>query len=443
MEKKTYRLKVRKCVDLINNSRKKIRFFLLLVILLHPIVMKAEDASKANKDLLEQYIKTKGAGIILFDASNIKQFWISNTVYAKKDTINIALKKTNTMKWESEALNIKLANVNNAQNCTIEVISKNADLSFFVFNASSQIIADSSSQEYFVNYHIVSSTFHLEDTQDLSFDLRFQSNECDTLEIDKIVLSFSNNDNYLFSPGKTKISQNDIIPSRLSNLDEEKFILTGKQINIQSKKKIMISNESVKTTVTIKNIGENPALIYIGYRIYSKDVKAIDSRNYPVNAKENEVLKVILAETGNSSITVNKCPEMWMKSCIIGLEINEDLSDIPNFNLLDGRIVEVKPIDENRAEIILDKPLKTSLAKGTKIRILGQGGAFLYTVIKELKPLEEETFSSEICLDNQTLVYSGKAFPRGTVFIQPLILSHSIDSSKENTILIRDYAVSF
>ena len=220
------------------------------------------------------------------------------------------------------------------------------------------------------------------------------------------------------------------------------FVLMGKQSNIKSNKKILISNKSIKTSVKVKNIGESSTRVYIGYTLFAKDNTNLDAKNYPYNKDVNESLTVNLAKEGSNSIFVDSYPK-WKKNSYIGLNAKDDLSDIPTNKLLDGRVVDVTKIDDNSTEITIDKPLKNSLEVGSKIRILGLSGSFFYTNVKDLKPGEEESFFSEVQLDNQLLQYIPKAFPRGTFFVQPIILSYSLNSNEENVVLISDYKISF
>ena len=43
----------------------------------------------------------------------------------------------------------------------------------------------------------------------------------------------------------------------------------------------------------------------------------------------------------------------------------------------------------------------------------------------------------------KVLRYSSKAFSRGIYYVVPLILSYSVDPSKDNTVQISDFSVSF
>ena len=83
-------------------------------------------------NLLSQYVTSKGANIISFDASNIKQYWVDKTVKCESDHFNISLNLDQSSRAESIPYRIQLINVNESQNCRIEVISDSQDLEFVV-----------------------------------------------------------------------------------------------------------------------------------------------------------------------------------------------------------------------------------------------------------------------------------------------------------------------
>lgn len=155
--------------------------------------------AKNDDELINQYVKSKGAGTISFDASNIKQFWIDNSVRSENNNIYITLKTINAKKYESVPMRLTLINVIETQNCTIDIITENKDLSFAVSNAKSKVLSQSSSKEDFINYHVVSTTFPLEDSDSFSFNLIFSSPQSEQISIKSIVLSFSDNPNSSFS----------------------------------------------------------------------------------------------------------------------------------------------------------------------------------------------------------------------------------------------------
>ena len=95
------------------------------------------------------------------------------------------------------------------------------------------------------------------------------------------------------------------------------------------------------------------------------------------------------------------------------------------------------------SEITIDKPVKTALKMGAKIRIHKMSGGFLYTNSKVLQPGEEEVFTSSIKKDDTFLQFSPEAFSRGVYAVKPLILSYSVDNNEENIVVISDYTVSY
>ena len=164
----------------------------------------------SDETLIEQWIQSQNNGnMILFDANNIKQFWVDKTVAAKNGVISISLQKNKTPNATSIPLNIQLSNVIETQDCKVQIITKNRDLKVSVRNKNSKVLSSSTKENDFINYHIFSSTFHLEDTQDFSFNLVFSSQMTDVLEIKSIVLSFSENEksHYLGSLGFDSLSQ--------------------------------------------------------------------------------------------------------------------------------------------------------------------------------------------------------------------------------------------
>ena len=121
------------------------------------------------------------------------------------------------------------------------------------------------------------------------------------------------------------------------------------------------------------------------------------------------------------------------------------MSDIPYSSFADGTILDVKEQENGSAEIKMSKPLKEQLEKGTKVRIHGRSGAFLYTHTTTLQPGEEKVLSSSISKDDNYYLYTKNAFPHGAYCIKPVILSISVnEKDKEiNTILISDYTISY
>ena len=157
-----------------------------------------------NRKLLDQYIESQGLNnSIVFDSSNIKQYWIDKSVVAKDNSILIQLNKKNAKVSESIPLKIQLANISESLDCTVKIITTDPVFSFSILNNKSTNISESIKQESFLTYHILDSTFHLEDTDNFIFSLVFNSESSSSISIERVVLSFEKNKNSIFN-GKTE-----------------------------------------------------------------------------------------------------------------------------------------------------------------------------------------------------------------------------------------------
>ena len=409
---------------------------------------KAEIANNKKTDsdnvLIKQYIESKGKNIITFDATNIKQYWIDNTVACKDNSVIVLLKNSNK-DYEGTPLKIQLANVNETLDCKIECISDCSDYNFTVLNDKMKPISESIKDASFIDYSIITSSFHLENTLSYSFFLKFHSNKTSQISLKRIILSFSNNKNtsFLSSPGVLKINAENIETYyKTTAVDSNSFSITGTRTEFLSHKKIYVSNNTIHHSVTIKNIGNTPTTVYCGYAPYTKEHKRIHRRNVPYK-DINKVLKVVESKADSNSIIVDSYSD-WTKGCYIAINAKEDLSDFPNFSILENPIVNVKALDSSYAEITFKEPIKQPIAKGTFIRIQSpHGDTYIYNNHKVLQPGEEVKFESSIQKDESYLSFSSWAFSRGTYYIVPLLLSYSINEDEANTILIKDYTVSY
>lgn len=394
-----------------------------------------------SNDLLEQFVKSKGDNLIVFDALNIKQFWIDKSISAQNNSISILLHKT-SMEFESPQQRIQLKNVNGSHDCKIEIVAESSDFHFSIFNNESSVVSTSIADDNFINYHVETASFHLEDVPNFSFFIKFFSQSQDNISIKKIILSFSNNKNFLSSPGTLHITKNNsiILRSQLTP-EQETFSVSGVNSRILAKNRILINDNTLSSSITIKNTGVTPAQVFIGYMTYSKDSLLLDKKNYPYKSS-SKVLKVNSASEGTNKIIVDKFDD-WSKGTFIALNANEDKTDIPNISFLDGTVFEIKQLENGNAEIIMDKPVNRKMEKGTQIRIHGVPGAFLYTNIKILQPGQEETFTNTIKKDNSYLEYYPKAFSKGVYYVIPLVLSYSVDNTQKNTIEIVNFKISY
>lgn len=407
---------------------------------------KKDNQAASDESLLNQYVKSKGEAIILFDASNIKQFWIDKSVASRNQAISILL-GAKTQANESVPLRIQLANVRETQDCRIDVISENSDFGFSVLDNQLKTLSSSKKEESFLNYSIASSVFHLEDASGNVFNLVFNSKSSDSISIKKIILSFSENkaSSFLSSPGEIKYTSATIESSpsfKLVESTDSSFSVTGKRSVINSSKKIYANDNTFSSSVKIKNVGDTPTTVYVGYAAYTKDKTKLFASNYPYK-NIGKTLNVVSAASGSNKLIVDSYSN-WEKGCFLALNAKDDLSDIPNTTLLEGKITEFKQLDNGQGEITLDKPLKTAIEKGTKVRVHGLTGSLLYmNIIRALKSGEEQVLTSTIKKDEQFLQYSTKAFSRGVYYVVPFIFSYSDDATKDNTIQISDYSISY
>ena len=424
-------------------SKKAILFAGIVISGLLYAQNKSQD-SFVNSDeaLLNQFFASKGTDNISFDASNIKQFWIDKSVSSKNNNINIVLdkdKKNAKNLFKSIPLKIKLANVSVIQDCTIDVISDDQDLSFAVNDSTNMVISSAISKQQFVRHSVLSSSFHLVDTDDFSFYLQFSSNTSPYISINKIILSFSNDKTFLTSPGILQITDSNVSSKRnISRIDVNSFSVTGVNSTVFSNNKIFVSDNTITASATIKNSGDIPATVNLGYAPYTDLGQRIQSKSYPYG---NDILTVISAEENSSSIVVDKYPE-WKKDCYLALNAKSDLSDIPCFSFVPGKVVEIIEKENTQAEIIMDKALESPIPKGTQLRLHSPDGAsYIYTNTKVLQPGESVVFSSSIKKDTSFLQYSRKAFSRDVFYVIPVILSRS--GKDENTITITDFKISY
>ena len=415
----------------------RIPILISFLIFMNALLLQSADI-KDNSKILDEYIMAQGyQDVIVFDASNIKQFWIDKSVFGKNGLITIQL-KGNTQKYESIPLRIQLANVNVTLKGKIDVFSEDPSLSFMVLNDKSESISISKSNSTFFDCSIVSSEFRILSLQDNAFFLKFSSETHSSLSINKIVLSFSLLDNFTNEIDASMLTKENLALSSSTFCEEDEITVCGKRSKITFKRYIPIDKkEDFWASAKIKNVGNQPTKIYFGYQVYNKDGTALNGKNYPFNLK-SPILNVISAEQGSNTIVVDQYT-LWSKNSYIALDAMEDYSDIPNVNLLSQKVVSITKESNGQATITLDSPLQNSLDKGSKIRIHGLSGTYIYMDVKNLNPGDELVFSSVIKKDDNFLQYSSTAFSRGVFFINPIILSYSNDANETNTILVSDF----
>lgn len=401
----------------------------------------------SNDRLIDQYVQSLGKNTIVFDASNIKQYWIDPSVLStNKNTINIHLSQRPSGVFESNALKLQLTNVNEAQSCKIEVLTESPDTTLWITNSKSKKVASTFKKDTFLEYEKSSLEFHLEDVPDFIFHVNFSNPKKDDVTIKKMVLSFSKNQtsSYLSSPGKLSITKDNVSTnaSGIAASDNHSFTVTGDRVNILSGNKILVSDNTLTLSARIRNAGSSPVTVYAGYQPCTKDGKRINTRNSLYNG-QNAILKVVSSKKGSNSVVVDSYPE-WKAGCFLALNAKEDLSDFPNFTLSEGAITDVKKTGNGQATITFDKPFKEAIEEGTTVRIQSpNGSSYIYTNTKTLQPGEEVDFSSSIQKDDNCFEFSSKAFSKGVYYVIPVILIRYANSNPENKCQISNFTVSY
>lgn len=240
------------------------------------------------------------------------------------------------------------------------------------------------------------------------------------------------------------LSADNIIPTSPVVAAGGSFRITGKNSKLYAKDKLAVKSDSVyRLNATVKNTGTVATRAYIGYRYYDEANNILDSKAYPYQKNKESFSVYHFPNDDDSSFVINKMPKTWAKKCRIAYGILGDGKDVPSVKLLDGAIVDIVPLDNGTALVKMDKPIAGKIKMLDKVRIHGVGGAFIYMNTKVLQPGEAETFTSEIAQDPDSREYSSKAISAGVAFINPIILSYSVDSGEENTVEVSNWSVAY
>lgn len=397
-------------------------------------------ANDNDSALIDQFIQAQDySSAIVFDSNNIKQFWIDNSVASINNTINISLPFNDSKERMSAPLKIQLANVKSNYICRVDMIGKSQDYHFTVTNSASQTISSSSNESDFIQNSVKTASFSLEDTPDNTFYINFSSTSQTSLSINKILLSFSEDKNRTFTYFNE--SNLTLVKSHCLSEDADDAVISvaGKESEIVPSEKTRVSNQLFKSSAIIKNVGDTPARVYFGYVAYLEDGTKLNGMYYPY---DKTILKVVSHEKGSNTIIVSPFPQNGSINNRIARNVKDDLSDVPNKSFVSNRVIEIKKMDNDQGEIKLEKPLDTALSEGEKIRLHSSPSGYLYSMIKVLNPGEEAVFVSSIKKDDNNISYSSRSLPKGTFYVTPVILSFSVNSNSENTVLIKNFSFS-
>ena len=418
-----------------------------LLLLTCQLFVLAQNTDINDKKLLQQYIQSYGKEIIMFDASNIKQYWIDKNVVARKENFMIILNSTQLYSYQSMPQKIQLANVNEGQDCKIEILSETPDIEFSVLDSKGNVLSSSSKQEDFINLKKTTSTFHIENTPDLAFSLVFSSARNPEITIKTILLSFSKNLNgtYLYPPGVLKINMDNVRASsstKLTHNDSTSFTLAGKNPSITGVKFVYAYDNSLSSSATIKNTGNTPVKVTLCFSSHNKKHERLNIASYPYK-NTKEILKVVHSESNSNSIIIDSFPTVWAKSCYLAINAKEDMADIPNTNILEGRVSDIKTNDNNQVEILLSKPLSKPIEEGETLRLHAVGMSNIYCITKMLQPGEEDLLTGSFQKDETFISSNSESFAKDVYYVKPMILVETLEKDKESRIMVSNFTVSF
>ena len=145
------------------------------------------------------------------------------------------------------------------------------------------------------------------------------------------------------------------------------------------KKKITVDPaKKYKVSVKVKQLGEVPALVYIGFIPYDAKNRIIRPHYGSNNTKGSATTLTAAVAKGATSITVTDASK-WKKGkhYFIAFNVKDDMSDIPNFAFA-GVITKIEKTGDVYT-VSFKKPLGVSYPVGTKVRQHRSGGTYVYT----------------------------------------------------------------
>ena len=440
-----------------NNSSRYYALFLVFVFFLSAYATKHIKISFFNKrinSLIKLFLTTIIPFIFFIeDFSSFRNIYVFDIIETKEILLSEKNGQNNLLFYDEKLKRLKDTDNPSQKKSLFELPTNYDDLSEFHLKYAS------SSGNTFL---ILSQRINLKDKQSNQFPFikppealimvgNFYSNQKHSgrVSLYKLAPYTSNfrieiiNSSFLNTPGNLMITGDQIETSDGTKVlsVENGFIVKGIKNRIYSKKSILISAETLQTSVKVKNIGKTDTSVYVGFDMCSQNQIRLASYNFPFN-NINKILNVIQAESGSDKIIVDTMPE-WARNCFLAIHAKEDLSDVPNTSLLEGQVLDVKANAEDQVQITLSKPLNQSLEKGTKIRLHGKSSNPIYCNTEVLHPGEERTFSSSVKWNADFHQYSANGFSKDAFYVMPLLFSYSLNLEEENTVLIEDFNIKY
>ncbi len=184
------------------------------------------------------------------------------------------------------------------------------------------------------------------------------------------------------------------------------------KIKVDPAKKYQVSTK-------IKTLGENPALVYIGFIPYDDKGRVIDPRKGCNNTEGSFTALTAAVEKGAKTLTV-KDASKWKegRNYVVAFNAKEDMSDIPNFDH-SSEITEIEKTGDVYT-ITFKYALKKDYPAGTMVRQHRSGATYIYTKFGK-SPQKMETWKGK-SVQGDTL--------RKATFIRPVIL---VNAKKEGS----------
>jgi len=171
------------------------------------------------------------------------------------------------------------------------------------------------------------------------------------------------------------------IAPKIIDMDGKKVFATPPKSypNYALKKKIKV-DPAIKYRVSakVKQLGEVPALVYIGFIPYDVKGRTIGPQHGYNNIKGSFTTLAAAVAKGAKSLSV-KDASKWKKGPHYHVAFNakEDMSDIPNFSVA-GPITKIEKTGDIYT-ITLKKPVRKAYPAGTMVRQHRSGGTYIYT----------------------------------------------------------------
>jgi len=168
---------------------------------------------------------------------------------------------------------------------------------------------------------------------------------------------------------------------KIIDMDGKKVFTTAPKSNTICglKNKITVDPaKKYKVSVKVKQLGEVPALIYIGFVPYDAKNRTIGPQHGSNNTKGSATTLTAVVPKGAKSLTV-KDASKWKKGPhhYVAFNAKDDMSDIPNYALA-GTITKIEKTGDVYT-ISFKKPLRVSYPVGTKVRQHRSGATYIYT----------------------------------------------------------------